>query len=219
MTNEKKVITLVEQQKGNKKRFNIYLNEEYAFAVHEDVLVSFHLYKGKEIEHHEMELICSTEEENKAWQKALRYINYKWRTESEVRNHLLQLDYEPLLVSNIIQRLKKMEFINDQQYATSYIEQRIRHKPRGKKMMEYELKKKGVNSSDIESGLQNISQEIEFQMAFELLHKRLHRYRDEEWKRAKQKMGLYLQNKGFNMEIIHRVLEYYKENILGNNDL
>ena len=219
MNAEKRFITKMEQQKGNKKRYNIYVNDEYAFGIHEDVLVSFHLYKGKEIDQDEIEQISILEEENKAWQKSLRYISYKWRTETEVRNYLLENEYDPSLVNNTIQKLKEMQFINDHSYATSFVEQRIRHKPRGKKMMEYELKKKGLKSEDIAVGLLKVDQEIEFEMAVELLKKRAHRYQNEDWKKARQKIGVYLQNKGFSLEIIHQVLEYYKVNNSGNNDL
>ena len=45
MNAEKRFITKMEQQKGNKKRYNIYVNDEYAFGIHEKILVHLHEYQ------------------------------------------------------------------------------------------------------------------------------------------------------------------------------
>lgn len=43
-------ITKISTQKKNTERFNIFLDEKYAFSVDADVLVRFDLKKGKELD-------------------------------------------------------------------------------------------------------------------------------------------------------------------------
>lgn len=43
-------ITKISAQKKNTERFNIFLDEKYAFSVDADVLVKFELTKGKELD-------------------------------------------------------------------------------------------------------------------------------------------------------------------------
>ena len=104
--NEKQRITKIEQQKRNKKRYNIYIDDEYAFAVHEDVLIANRLLKDKEIDRENLNRLLQEEEKNKVWQKALHYISYKPRTESEIKRHLMNRGYEPEIISDIIKKLK-----------------------------------------------------------------------------------------------------------------
>lgn len=42
-----RVITKIARQKNNPERYNIYLNEEYAFPVDEAILIQFGLTKGR----------------------------------------------------------------------------------------------------------------------------------------------------------------------------
>lgn len=43
-------ITKISTQKKNTERFNIFLDDKYAFSVDADVLVKFELKKGKELD-------------------------------------------------------------------------------------------------------------------------------------------------------------------------
>ena len=44
------VITKISQQKKDLERYNIFLDEKYAYSVHESVLVKFGLTKGMSLE-------------------------------------------------------------------------------------------------------------------------------------------------------------------------
>ena len=43
------LITSIEKQKKSRFRYNIFLNEQFAFSVHEDMLVKHRLLKGQYI--------------------------------------------------------------------------------------------------------------------------------------------------------------------------
>lgn len=82
--------------------------------------------------------------------KALNYLSFRPRTEKEIRDYL-GLD----CTEEIIAKLKKLNFINDVDFAQWYTESRSRSRPRSKKLLQLELKRKGIvsdlsNLSDVE---------------------------------------------------------------------
>ena len=66
-------ISKITRQKNNPERYNIYLNEKYAFAVDEGTLIKFGLTKGKVLEQFEIDEITYEDEIAKAFNKALGF--------------------------------------------------------------------------------------------------------------------------------------------------
>ena len=208
---ETKTITQITKQKQNPKRYNIYLNDEYSFSVHEDVLVSNRLLKGKEIDEITIKNVLEEEEKNKIWQRALKYISYRPRTAKEVREHLLHQDYEPEIINIVMDKLQQQDWINDSRYAQEFTKQRIKLKPRGKKQIAQELKLKGIPIEEIELSLKSIDYNTEYQMAIILASKKYHQLKDKDWQTIQRKIGSYLQRKGFSFDVIHDVFHQLKE--------
>lgn len=83
------VITKITRQKNNKERYNIYLNEEFAFSVDESTLIKFGLTKGKLLDSFEIDEIAYEDEIAKAFNRALSYLSYQMRSEYEVKKSCL----------------------------------------------------------------------------------------------------------------------------------
>lgn len=206
-----KKITNIEKQKNNNKRFNIYLDNEYAFSVHEDVIVSYRLLVNKEVDEEELMKIIIAEEENKIWQKALRYLSYKSRTEAEVKKYLQKNSYELALIEIILTKLKEHNMLNDDAYAKQFVSQRVNFNPKGKKLLAFEMKSKGIDSLTIQNALEAYDQDQEYQIAKELVEKKLKQLVKEDWQQTKAKIGIFLQRKGFSYEVIMKVINDIRE--------
>lgn len=207
---EKMVITKIEKQKKSKNRLNIYINEEYAFSIHEEVFIAKRLYKDMIVDEMRLEELLLEEEKNKVWNKALKYLSYRPRTKFEVRNYLIEQDYNNDLIDSTINRLEINNYINDKIYVNQFIEQRITANPKGKKFIAYELKNKGISSTDIDSALEKIDYKIEYKMAISLAEKKINQLNKQEWFAVKVKLGNYLQRKGFSYDIIYDVFSFYE---------
>ncbi|MDT2237281.1 hypothetical protein P7H19_14695 [Paenibacillus larvae] len=81
-------ITKVERQKRSKHRYNIYLDEEYAFSVHEDIMIKHRLLKNEEVETSRLQEIMLDEERQSAYLKAIKQIGIRPRSMHEVRQKL-----------------------------------------------------------------------------------------------------------------------------------
>lgn len=57
-----KEITRLERQKKHPHRINVFLNDEYGFAIHEDIIVKYRLLKGKKISEADIEELLLADE-------------------------------------------------------------------------------------------------------------------------------------------------------------
>lgn len=201
-----KTITKIEQQNNNKRRYNVYLDDEYAFSVHEDILVSNRLLKGKEIELVEMNNILAEDEKNKVWQKALKYLSFKPRTKEEVKQYLLKNGYKLDYIKEVLDKIEEHNLLNDHLYAELFVKQRIASNPKGKKLLAIELKNKGIDDSTVENSLEQFDEELEYKLALELIEKRKYRFNNEDQAKSYKKMASFLERRGFSYSTIKRIL-------------
>ena len=89
------------------------------------------------------------EDYNKGFAVALRYIANRMKTEEEVRQKL-KAGFCEQLTEQIIARLKENGYIDDSNYVTCYIRDRIRFNPMGRLRIKKELLSKGIAKSLIE---------------------------------------------------------------------
>ena len=80
----------------------------------------------------------------KFYNSALRFLSFRPRSENEVRDNLLEKKAVQEIIEKIILKLKEHNFINDLEFAKHWIESRIRFKPRSSRLIQMELKQKGI---------------------------------------------------------------------------
>ncbi|WP_141705306.1 RecX family transcriptional regulator [Vulcanibacillus modesticaldus] len=211
-------ITKIEQQINNKKRYNIYVNDNYAFSVHEDVLISFRLLKGKEIEQEDFQAIIQEEERNKVWQKSLKYISYRPRTELEVKQYLTRQGYAIELIEPIVNKLKDERLLDDKLYAKQFINQRINSNPKGRKLLAYEMKNRGLSDTVIGDTLEEIDDNLEYEMAVKLTEKKLKQLKGQNRTEVQRKLAAYLGRRGFSYNTINRILQEHNGNNLQSEE-
>lgn len=86
-----------------------------------------------------------TPEYIKARGKAIKYIMYKFRTEHEVRNKLLELEFNEDIIDKVIFDLIELEYINDNEYVKKFIESNKKSKKNSKSMIKLKLRDKGID--------------------------------------------------------------------------
>jgi len=200
----KLIITKIQAQKA-KGRYNIFVNDEYAFAVDDNLLVNYRLMKGMELTKEEIEELREKGEMSKAYQAALNYLNFKMRTEKEVRDHLKKKEYQS--VDSVIEKLKNHRFINDREYAISFVRTNYILKNDGPRKIEQALYKKGINKNDILEGLEEYKMDQQKENALALAEKTLNRQRNKSSREVIQKVREQLMLNGFSSEIISEVME------------
>lgn len=210
-------ITKIELQK-RKGRYNVYLDGEFAFGVSENLLVKENLKVGKSIDLQYYHKLVYGNAVDKLLDKAKRFLSYRPRSEKEIRDYLwrkvksqkLKVKTEAndlgALVDHVVGKLRKRGHVDDPAFASWWVEERIRSRPRGKLLLRSELYKKGVEQEIIAAVLNNYSREDEISWAERLVEKKASRYEGLEPRERRKKLSAYLHRRGFSWGIINTVL-------------
>jgi regulatory protein len=200
-------ITKISVQQKNKERFNIFLDEEYAFAVYESTLLKYQLIKGKELDELDIEEILYSDQINKAYLSAVHYLSFRMRTEKEIGVYLKEKEIEPFVIKEIIVKLKEQSYLNDAEFAVAYVRTQVQTTLKGRQVISQELVEKGVAKNTIEDALMEYSEEEELEHAIKLVHKYSPKYKNDAFKIMIQKVEQALMRKGYSFSVIKVAIE------------
>lgn len=200
------LITKIERQQKNKKRYSIYVNEEYAFSVHEDVLISRSISKGNEIDGVELKQILKEEEKKKCERVGLHYLSYRPRTVSEMVRHLKTKEYDEGTIDTLTQEWIQIGYLDDHSFAKQWLEERVRYKKKGRLLLREELKQKGISTKIIHEVMDHIDEAEEYKSCLELAQKKIKTLNGLADQKEKYKLYSYLQRRGYTLELIQSVL-------------
>jgi regulatory protein len=194
-------ITALKMQKNNRQRVSVYLDGEYAFGLVR--FVAAWLQVGQEITDERIAQLQAEDSYEAAYQRALKFIDYRPRTETEIRRNLAKQELNEEIIEQTVGRLKQSGLINDGGYAQSWVENRVANRHGSRRAFTYELKKRGVDAEIIAQALDSIDDE---EMAYQVALKHARRIGGGEWKTFLQKMVRYLSQRGFSYEVSSQVI-------------
>lgn len=190
------VITALRVQKKNRERVNVYIDEQYAFAV--GMNTALQLRKGQQLSDAEMAELRAAGEENKAYHQVLRYLGMRPRSTAELRRYLAGKDYDPALIDHVIARVTDAGYLDDQAFADFWVENRMRFRPRSARALRHELREKGVEPAVIDRALAALD---ESDAAWDAVSGRLERWRNLDEREFAHKLIGYLSRRGFSYAV------------------
>ena len=151
------------------------------------------------------------DEQIKVTNYALNLISYRKRSEMEILNALDKKGFNKEYITYTIDYLKENKYINDEDFAKSFIADKQNLNKYGPNKIKYELYKKGISKEIVELSL-IADDELEYEMALELALKKIETYVDQDRNNIYRKLGGMLQRKGYSYDIIIRVLDFLLNN-------
>ncbi|MGB7063252.1 MAG: RecX family transcriptional regulator [Candidatus Zixiibacteriota bacterium] len=203
---KKQTITRIEAQRKNPRRRSVFIDGKFAFGVDEEVVSRLGLEKGEDLTDRRIKDILQQKSENEAKNAALRFLSFRRRTEKEIKNKLKGKGFDEKSIKSTIDKLKGYDLINDSEFATAWVKERLAYKPRGKRLLKQELWKKGIRKDIIERVTDELCQD-EDKSASELLEKIRRRYKNLEPKVARRRMYGLLLRRGFSYEAVNHALQ------------
>ncbi len=200
------VITKITQQKKDLERYNIYLDEKYAFSVHETVLVKFELTKGLALEDWSIDEIVYEDQINKAFNRALHYLGFQMRSEFEVKQKLLDAEYGEAVILEAIIKLRKLGFLNDETFSNNILEAQKINSSRGPRAIKQELERKGIDKELQEKVLDSYPEEDQVEVARNLAEKETSRSRTQSPRQIETRIQNLLLRRGYSYDIIKQAL-------------
>lgn len=176
-------ITDITRQQKNSERVNVYIDDQFSFGLHVDVLLQHGLKKGQEISEQQTIELKSADAFRQAYDKSLNFLSARPRSSREIMQYLRQRliykhpDYSTLSQSDekqlfaseqqthidrVLNRLSEAGYVDDVEFSRWWISNRQQFRPRGKRLLLLELKAKGVSDADIETALMTPREEGRF---------------------------------------------------------
>ncbi len=201
-------ITSIVRQKKDKARASIFLDEEFAFGVCDQTVEQFRLRKGDYIDREIFEKITQFDLFVESKRIALAYLNYRARSEKEIRERLQKEDIPEPILLQVLEFLKEHNLIDDEAWSKSFVNDKLIRKPVSSKQLAYGLAQKGVSKEVIEETITGLNaNESDESRAMRAAEKRWPRILKTEPDPRKQKQKLYtfLAGRGFSFETINEV--------------
>ncbi|WP_299976769.1 regulatory protein RecX [Desulfobacula sp.] len=139
---------------------------------------------------------------------AINYLSYQPRTVYEMQEYIKKKGFSEDIIKKIIGILLEQNHLNDKDFATLFVESKVRNKPKSKFAFQYELKKKGVNPSIIDAILEQYDDQ---DLALKAVRPKIRMWQNLDDEKFKKKMMNFLRYRGFNYDICLSTLNFFLE--------
>jgi regulatory protein len=193
-------ITRLQVQKHNKERVNVFLDDEYAFAVTLDMAVV--LRKGQELDAADVARLRDADTLAQAYARAVRYLGSRPRSQVEIERYLRGKEYDDGVIAATVARLLEQGYLDDASFAQYWRENRDRFRPRSAAALRSELRQKGVDRQTTDIALAGLDEEA---TAWAAVESKLSRWQELPVDAFNQKVTGFLARRGFGYATIRAV--------------
>lgn len=134
------------------RKVKVYVDGKFFTKISPDAIYKQGLKKGQEMSGEKLENLKHKSETEQAVNKALNLLSYRPRSNFEIKIRL-QKKYSKPAVKKALVQLNEKEYLDDEEFANWFVDQRLKHKPKGPIALKSELYKKGVDRSIIDKVL------------------------------------------------------------------
>ena len=128
---QKRKIIEIKQQVRNPQRKTLIFDDGSVFGISEDVFISHKFEIGSEISEDLFNETINDELKNKAYNSALRLLGYRMRSCAEMKQRLAEKKYPKNIIDEIIDKLLKIEYLNDAEFANAFAHDKVKSKKIG----------------------------------------------------------------------------------------
>ena len=199
------MMTVTKIEPLSKTRYKVYLDGQFAFTLYKGELSRYHIAEEAVIDEERYDSLQQIVIK-RAKLRAMHLLSDMGRTESQLRTKLKQGGYAEDATEAAICYVKSFGYINDMEYAKSFIDSRKERK--SKKELYAALLQKGVAGELIEQAFEEMDYGgADSRQAIEALMRKKNYDPETADVKETQKMTGYLMRKGFSYQDIRNVLQ------------
>lgn len=203
------IITGIEKQKRQKNRYSIYIDNEYAFSLYDNILLKYGLKVGLKVDVEWLKKLIIEDDMNRAYNLSLNYLGYRSRSKKEIMIYLQGKGSNDKVIDSVIEKLYTYGFIDDMKFALSWVQNRMKGKPMGRRLIEHELRNKGIEEDIIQKASNTITSDDEHKQASILAAKYYEKYSDNDERKRIGKVAQALRRRGFEWETINKAMKTF----------
>ena len=190
--------------KGREKRTNVFLDGMFSFSLLAETAMKKSLKVGQELSDHEIEEIQDNDRYQRCFNAAIRFLGYRPRSESEVRQRLQRHGFDSECREKTIARLKEQGLVDDNEFARFWIENRETFSPRSRKLTSLELRRKGLDRDTIERITSIVD---DSNSAYRAAISKANRLDSNDYYSFRRRLGEHLVRRGFGYDVIKETVE------------
>ncbi|MEX2237640.1 MAG: RecX family transcriptional regulator [Dehalococcoidia bacterium] len=202
-------ITQLQKQKSG-KRFNLYVDGEFALALDASLVLEQKLHEGDDLTPARLRLLREKDAREAAYKSALRLLSYRPRSEQELRKRLRLKKMNNSAVEFAVKRLRRNGLIDDEAFARFYVDTRP---ARSRRMVTYELTSKGVPQETASEATEPID---DLEAAYRAAEKKARRMSVDDTQVFRRRLTSFLGSRGFSYAVILRTIERLADERLGD---
>jgi regulatory protein len=199
-------ITAIERQARDPERVSVFLDGAFAFGLPAIDAAQEGLHVGDQVSEKQVERLRALDERAKAVGSALNLIARRPRSEREVRDRLKRKGYPSAAIDAAVAKLEGWRYLDDEAFARYWVENREANKPRGRRLLEQELRLKGVDRETIRQTIDETEID-EAAGAIEIARAKLRTYGNLEPVVARRRLGAFLVRRGYGYDVVRSVLD------------
>jgi regulatory protein len=201
-------ITAIQPQKLRADRVNVHVDGEFRLALAAELVVTEHLHVGDEIDDARLKALEAGDHGWKARDAALSLLSHRARSATELKRRLKRKGFEAETADSAVERMEELGMVNDASFAESFVRDRVRLRPHGRRRMKAELRAKGVDEATARAAIDEVM-EREDASETELARAAAARWKPragEEPDRARRRLQGFLARRGFGGEAVRQVV-------------
>ncbi len=203
ITQNLRTVSAIEpQERRGGRRSNVYLDGRYAFSLTTELAVQ-ELRVGDSLSDERYATLVVKDQQARCYDAALRFLGARPRSEREIRDRLARHEFDVTVVDLAIERLRRLQLVDDAAFATYWVEQRATHRPRGSRLLKQELRQKGVSQDILAEALLSDDDE---EGAYRAAQRKATSLRALDELTFKQRLGAFLQRRGYGYETVKPVV-------------
>ena len=137
---------------------------------------------------------------------AFEYLASKPRTIREVELHLDKCDFGEYEIYAAVERLKELNYVNDEKYAHDFIESRLNTKPVSRRKLTEQLKAHKIDDDIISEALEVVTNDVELENARAVAEKFARQFAGLEQRERDNRIMKRLFSRGYDFSTIRDVM-------------
>jgi regulatory protein len=206
-------ITRISPLRRTRGRFSVEIDGRRGLFLAEDVLYRSGLGIGDAIDAETLAELLAADDMARATEAALAFLAYRPRAEKEVRVRLRRGGFAPDTIDQVVARLHDWRYLDDADFARRWVEGRSASRPRGRRLLQQELRQKGIDTETARATLDEADLD-EATAAEELARRRLPAYAGEDLLTVRRRLGSYLARRGYAYDVVRAAID----RVLGEDD-
>lgn len=194
-------ITALTAQVKDPNRVNVFIDGDFACGLALEVAAGLQI--GRQITQAELEQLDKRDEIHRGRERVLRLLARRPYSSAEISRYLRRHQYDDEAIKNIIDDLTDVKLIDDDAFATYWVEQRETFRPRSRLALLQELGRKGIERDIVTEALSDLD---ETEAARRVAQKQAGRWRglsETEWR---TRMTRYLLRHGYPYDLARDVV-------------